>query len=275
MPKHRFYVDPEAWDGDALTLAGEEAHHCRDVMRCREGERLVLFNGRGSEADVEITGLVGQTIQLRTWAITQTERPPARLTLGQAVPKGKNMDLIIQKATELGASRIVPILSARTVVRLEGDERIRKQEKWQRVAIEACKQCGQNWVPEVAAPMTIETFLAEVGIDDEGELRLVASLSAESSPLKEILSDREERPRNATVLIGPEGDFTPAELAQVSNADCSPERDRRDLRAQCPRARVDVIRKAGSAAARFGHSRRPPCRRLRLPRCWRRPLSRT
>lgn len=218
MASHRFYIEPDAWDEQSLELAGEEAHHCRSVLRCQEGDRVVVFNGEGSEADVEILGFEGRTVRLKLWAITPTERPPARLVLGQAVPKGKNMDLIIQKATELGASRIVPVLSERTVVRLEGEERGKKQEKWQRIAIEACKQCGQNWVPEVAAPMTVEEFLTKAGTGSPGELQLVAALSAGSVSLKEILADEDATPTEATVLIGPEGDFTPAELAQLSNA---------------------------------------------------------
>lgn len=217
MAKHRFYIAPSEWSTESLALTGDEFHHCRDVMRCREGERVVVFNGVGAEADVEILSLGGGSAALKIWTVSESSRPTASLTLGQAVPKGKNMDLIVQKATELGASVIVPLLSERTVVRLDPGEAEKKREKWRRVAIEACKQCGQNWLPEVRTPVSVESFLGKAGPHaGPGELRLVAALTEEARSLRELLADRDpEAPHldSATVLIGPEGDFTPAEMA--------------------------------------------------------------
>lgn len=220
--KPRFFIAPGDWNPAALRLSGDEFHHCRDVMRCRPGDRVVVFNGAGVEADVEILALDGSSASLKVLTQSDTPRPPARLTLGQAVPKGKNMDLIVQKATELGASMIVPLLSERTVVRLDPDEAAKKQEKWQRVAIEACKQCGQNWLPEVALPVSVETFVAKSGRPRTGDLRLIAALSAEARSLHVILADRESRPASATILIGPEGDFTPAEVSLAIGAGFEP-----------------------------------------------------
>ena len=216
MAKHRFYIAPADWNAESLELSGDEFHHCKDVMRCREGERVVVFNGQGTEADLEIVSMEGGSASLKIWTTSQTSRPGAALTLGQAVPKGKNMDLIVQKATELGASTIVPLLSERTVVKLDADEAAKKREKWQRVAIEACKQCGQNWLPEVALPVSVESFLGKTGPHARpGELRLVAALTEDARSLREMLADREDEAslEAATVLIGPEGDFTPAEMA--------------------------------------------------------------
>lgn len=219
MPKHRFYIAPEVWNLDSPRLEGDEFHHCRDVMRCREGDRVVIFNGTGTEADVEILSMDRSGAGLKVWTVSETPRPAASLTLGQAVPKGKNMDLIVQKATELGASTIVPLLSDRTVVKLDPGEAQKKREKWQRVAIEACKQCGQNWLPEVVLPLEVDAFLSKPG-RGAGELRLVAALTEGARSLREILSDFEgadspARPEAAVVLVGPEGDFTPAELSSA------------------------------------------------------------
>ncbi len=217
MPKHRFYIAPSDWNLESLALSGDEFHHCRDVMRCREGDRVVVFNGQGTEADVEIVSMDGGSASLKIWMVSETSRPGAALTLGQAVPKGKNMDLIVQKATELGASTIVPLLSERTVVKLDAEEAAKKREKWQRVAIEACKQCGQNWLPEVMAPVSVESFLGKAGPQGKpNELRLVAALTEDARSLREMLNDRDEsevKLESASVLIGPEGDFTPAEMA--------------------------------------------------------------
>jgi len=215
MAKHRFYIPAASWKLESLALEGEEAHHCLEVLRCRPGERIVAFNGIGAEAEAEITETGKDRVLLKPKLVGETRRPPVSLTLGQAVPKGKNMDLIIQKATELGASRIVPLLSERTVVSLEGEDLERKRQKWQRVAIEACKQCGQNWVPEVATPVKAESFARQC----RDPLRLIAAITPDARHLKQILASRaqegESIPEAAALMIGPEGDFTPAELSQA------------------------------------------------------------
>ena len=99
---HRFYIAPESWHPDALGLMGSEAHHARDVLRMKRGEKLVLFNGCGREITAEIIDLGGSEIRLRK--LHEAETPPlrCRIVLGQAVPKGKNMELIVQKAVEIG-----------------------------------------------------------------------------------------------------------------------------------------------------------------------------
>lgn len=213
MAKHRFYLPADRWNPERLVLEGEEAHHCAEVMRCREGERIVVFNGAGAEAEAEIASASKGRVELRTKLLSSTPRPSVSLTLAQAVPKGKNMDLIVQKATELGATRIVPLLSERTVVQVESREMERKREKWRRVAVEACKQCGQNWIPEIDAPTRVEPFVRQA----RDPLRLVAAIGPESRPLKAILAARSEEgeppPAAAALMIGPEGDFTPAELS--------------------------------------------------------------
>lgn len=130
------------------------------------------------------------------------------------------MDLIVQKATELGASRIIPLLSDRTVVRLEGKELEKKRAKWQRVALEACKQCGQNWLPEVMAPLSVNEFLRRSSKAEADSIRLVAAIDDRARSLKELLADAgaDAPPSRASIMIGPEGDFTPAELNDAFNA---------------------------------------------------------
>lgn len=218
MAKHRFFLPQSDWNIENLALSGEEAHHCTEVMRCRAGDRIIVFDGAGTEAEAEILSTGKGTVSLAAKLVSQSARPPACLTLGQAIPKGKNMDLIIQKATELGASRIVPLLSERTVVQLDGDDLAKKQDKWQRVAIEACKQCGQNWVPEVAEPVSVEQFVKKT----TDRFRLIAAISPSARTLKEILADWQDdhgsRPDAATLLVGPEGDFTPAEVSLALGA---------------------------------------------------------
>src|ERR1700720_3432111 len=113
---HRFYISPENWNPDVLSLSGAEAHHARDVLRLKGGDRAVLFNGRGREITAEIVDLSHSEIRLRKLHETETAPLRFRITLGQAIPKGKNMDLIVQKAVEIGAVEIAPPDSERTIV---------------------------------------------------------------------------------------------------------------------------------------------------------------
>ena len=226
---HRFYLSPEHWDPSALTLRGTEAHHARDVLRMRRGERAVLFNGRGREVTAEVVDLARDEIRLRK--LHETETPPlrCRITLGQAIPKGKNMDLIVQKAVEIGAAEIAPLISERTIVDLGTKEAEQKQVKWQQIAIEAAKQCGQNWLPQMHAPRKLKDFFASAettASPARTELRLIGSLQPDAIHLKKILADyadqHRERPKNVLMLVGPEGDFTPAELALAKTHGCLP-----------------------------------------------------
>ena len=220
---HRFYISPENWDPDAPALTGSEAHHARDALRMKPAEKLVLFNGRGREITAEIVDLSGDAIQLRKLHEAETPALRCRIILGQAIPKGKNMDLIVQKAVEIGAAEIAPIISDRTVVQVDPESAEQKHAKWQRIAIEAAKQCGQNWLPQVHGPRRLSDFFAGSATFD---LRLIGSLQPDAQHLKEILADysSEHRhlPESVLMLIGPEGDFTPAELALARRHGCRP-----------------------------------------------------
>ncbi|PYK11359.1 MAG: 16S rRNA (uracil(1498)-N(3))-methyltransferase [Verrucomicrobia bacterium] len=213
---HRFFIAPENWNSCALTLAGAEAHHARDVLRMRVGERVVLFNGRGHEITAEIVDVGVDEIALRK--LHEAETPPlqCRIVLGQAIPKGKSMDLIVQKAVEIGASEIAPIISDRTIVQVDSESAKQKQSKWQQIAIEAAKQCGQNWLPYVHAPRKLSDFVT-VGTEESFDLQLIGSLQPGAQHLKKVLAnysrEHQHRPRSVLMLVGPEGDFTPAELA--------------------------------------------------------------
>ncbi|MFM8831367.1 MAG: RsmE family RNA methyltransferase, partial [Spartobacteria bacterium] len=134
-------------------------------------------------------------------------------------PKGKNMDLIVQKAVELGAARIIPLLSDRTIVQIDADEAGKKREKWSAIALEACKQCGQNHLPEVADPVRPKAFAERL---DKGDLHLIASLQPDARPIKTVLAEYGKVPKRLTIFVGPEGDFTPAEIALAKSHGCQP-----------------------------------------------------
>ncbi|MFM8363593.1 MAG: 16S rRNA (uracil(1498)-N(3))-methyltransferase [Verrucomicrobiota bacterium] len=218
---HRFHLAAESWD--SATLDEPESHHCLNVLRLDEGDRVTVFDGRGREAQAVLGAKQGARATLLLSQVSKTPPPPSAITLAQAVPKGKNMDLIVQKAVELGAARVVPLLSDRTIVQLDADDIARKREKWQAVALEACKQCGQNHLPEIAAPVSPRDFLERI---ERNQLLLIASLQPGARRLKDVLADFSKTagmpPAAVTVLVGPEGDFTPAEIALAKSHGCQP-----------------------------------------------------
>src|SRR5207248_6268260 len=185
---HRFYVLPENWNRGALALTRSEAHHARDVLRVRRGEKIVLFNGQGREITAEIVEFSGEEIRLRR--LHEAETPPVRcrIVLAQAIPKGKNMELIVQKAVEIGAAEIAPIISDRTVVQVDSESSAQKQSKCQQIAIEAAKQLGQNWLPRVHPPRKLDEFFSGV-VEGAFDLRLIGSLQPDAQNFKKILAD--------------------------------------------------------------------------------------
>src|SRR6266849_1660922 len=118
---HRFYISPENWNPDALSLRDAEAHHARDVLRMKRGDRAVLFNGRGREITAEIVDLTGDELRLRKLHETEMSPLRCRITLGQAIPKGKNLDLFVQKAVEIGVAEIEGLLFTRRQFRSSFD----------------------------------------------------------------------------------------------------------------------------------------------------------
>jgi 16S rRNA (uracil1498-N3)-methyltransferase len=222
---HRFYIAPETWNSVAPMLSGSEAHHAREVLRMKAGEKLVLFNGQGREITAEIVDLSGAEIRLRKLHEAETQPLQCRIVLGQAIPKGKNMELIVQKAVEIGAAEIAPIISDRTIVQVDSESAMQKQSKWRQIAIEAAKQSGQNWLPRVRTPRKL-TELFSMASEESFDLRLIGSLQPDAGRLKKILADysreHELRPRSVLMLIGPEGDFTPAELSLARRHGCQP-----------------------------------------------------
>jgi 16S rRNA (uracil1498-N3)-methyltransferase len=215
---HRFFLPTTEWNSSCPALDVEESHHALDVLRLGAGDRIVVFDGEGSEGTAQVVAAEGKRLQLRI--IQKSKTPPlaCEITLAQAVPKGKNMEFIIQKAVELGAARIAPLLSDRTIVLLDGQEAEKKRAKWHEIAVEACKQCGQNRIPQILLPRSPKAFF-ESG--ERSELMLIASLQPDARRIKDTLAEHKS-PKSVTVLVGPEGDFTPAELALAKSHGCQP-----------------------------------------------------
>ena len=220
---HRFYLPPDDCKTGPLTLTGREAHHALRVLRVRRGEHVTVLDGEGGEFLCEVRDYDRDKVQLALVEKKPVFPRPARVTLLQAVPKGKIIESIIQKATELGAACVVPLLTERVISDLGEKSAERKAEKWQLVAVEAIKQCGATWLPKVESPVTLEQFLAR---GEKFELPLIASLQPGGRHAREIFETFKQshgrKPESVCVWVGPEGDFTPAEAAAVQAAGALP-----------------------------------------------------
>ena len=220
---HRFYLPPEQTKTDAITLRGREAHHALHVLRIRDGEPAVILDGAGQQLHCDVTAHHRDSISLTVRERITVPPPLCAITLLQAIPKGKIIESIIQKATELGVARVVPILSERVVTQLDSESAEAKAEKWQQIAVEAIKQCGSGWLPKVEVPVTPQEFLAR---RESFELSLVGSLESGSRHprawFEEFFTRLHRSPKSIAVWVGPEGDFSTDEYAAIQEAGAFP-----------------------------------------------------
>lgn len=220
---HRFHLPPARCQEPTLTLDGAEAHHALQVLRVTVGEPVVVLDGAGRELRCAVTAIQRRVLALEILAVRRHDPLPCRLVLCQAVTKTRSMEWIVQKATELGAARVLPILAERSVPQFEGDQGGRKTQKWREIAIESIKQCGSPWLPQIDEPVRLARGLAASGAS---ELTLLGSLQPGARHPRSILelfrSGQSHNPREVAVWIGPEGDFTPAELEAIQTAGGKP-----------------------------------------------------
>lgn len=220
---HRFYLPPDQCHGPSVRLSGREAHHGRHVLRLGPAAHLTVLDGSGSRLLCEVSELARDAMELVVRRREFIAPVPYRLTLAQGLPKGKVMDGIVQKATELGAFRLVPLLSERVVAQPREEKRQDKVEHWRAVAIEAIKQCGSAWLPRIDAPVTPEAWLARAETFD---LSLLASLEPDGRHPREVVeafeTQHRRRPQSICLWVGPEGDFTAGEIAAAKGAGAFP-----------------------------------------------------
>lgn len=220
---HRFYLPAQESHGTILTLLEREAHHAAQVLRVRTGDEVVVLDGAGHELICDVGSVSKKNVALSVREKKFTPPLPYQITLLQAIPKGKIMESIIQKATELGVARIVPLLSERVVTHLDKESSADKREKWQLTTIEAIKQCGQAWLPRVDAPITPKDFVSHA---EQFDLPLVASLQNDSRHPREyfekFFAEHKRKPQSICIWVGPEGDFSPTEMTALKSAGMLP-----------------------------------------------------
>jgi 16S rRNA (uracil1498-N3)-methyltransferase len=206
----RLFVNRDL-DGFSLTLDEDEAHYLGTVLRLGRDDELIAFNGRGQERHASITSMQrrGAALELKSEQPPLPESP-LDLTLVQALPKSDAMDLVVQKATELGVRRLVPVYTEFSVVRLDAERGERRSLHWRRIAQSACEQCGRHQPLRIEAAVPLAAGLEGLTPDSA---KLVLDPSAERS-LKHI-----EAPRQGLVVaVGPEGGFGAADLRRLDTA---------------------------------------------------------
>jgi 16S rRNA (uracil1498-N3)-methyltransferase len=211
----RVFIDGPLTPGAIVELARDTASHLAKVLRARSGDELILFNGDGRECTGAIEAVQGSRVSASIGAARSIDREsPFMLTLVQCVPRGDRMDFIVQKATELGVGRIVPVLSQRSVVRLDEQQAASKRAHWRAVAVSACEQCGRNRLPSIEAPQSLLNYLGAMTPGDApGFLRLVLEPERSARPQQaQSIADTTEPVSGAHIAIGPEGGFAPEEL---------------------------------------------------------------
>jgi 16S rRNA (uracil1498-N3)-methyltransferase len=223
MQLHRFYLPPENCREEILRLEGREAHHALRVLRLKRGDEALVLDGAGHEFSCKVEDAARDRLSLQVAKQKAVPPLPCSTTLFVGIPKGKIIENIIQKSVELGVRTIAPLLTERVVTRLDKKDAEHKREQWQQVAIEAIKQSGAAYLPEIAMPGTIESFLAQ---KEKPDLQLVGSLQKERRHPRDIFREYEKMngrsPRSAAAWIGPEGDFTPDELEAIQNSGAQP-----------------------------------------------------
>lgn len=226
----RFFLPPEATREDRLVLSDREAHHALNVVRLRPGESVAVLNGAGERLWCHVAELGRREVILQVTRRESLPVPAWDVTLIQAIPKGKAFDTILQKATELGAARIIPLISHRVVSQIDPDRAESKVAHWRAIAIESIKQCGSPRLPAIDDPIALPTLLSRLAASAPAGLQLVASLRPDARPPREVidpvvqptLGTPAHTPREAQIWVGPEGDFTDEELDAIQGSGAIP-----------------------------------------------------
>lgn len=208
----RFFLQAGQLQDGQVAISGDEAHHISRVLRLQVGDTITCVDVDEAAYTVTITEL-GATVRGNiSAALEVTQESPLHLTLFQGLAKGDKMDLVIQKAVELGVQTIVPYTSRYTIVKLDPKQAKTRQERWARIALEAAKQCGRTRIPEVVELRSFKDVVAAVQSRKAQDETIVLAYEGEK---RLSIRDLPGPPQAASVLVGPEGGFAPEEVADL------------------------------------------------------------
>ncbi len=207
----RFFVLPEQIHNDVIEITGSDVKHIKDVLRYTKGTGITVCASNASyECIIEevLPAKVNAVILNKTLSVTE---PYVKTYLYQGLPKGDKMDLIIQKNIELGIEKIIPVIMERTIVRLDEKDKQKKNERWNRIAMEAAKQCGRQSIPEVLLPISFNDMIAST----YGKIKIMPYENENDRTLKSLLQSVDKTDLSIDILIGPEGGIS---LNEVNSA---------------------------------------------------------
>ncbi|MBI5892717.1 MAG: 16S rRNA (uracil(1498)-N(3))-methyltransferase [Deltaproteobacteria bacterium] len=219
----RFFVEDIDTDAGNIIITGDEFYHLKKVLRLNAGDEIIIFDGKGNDfiAKLETLGSKEAEACVQKKLEASSNEPKFKIVLAQGIAKGEKMDFIIQKAAELGVSSIMPFTASRTVPRFKEDAVLKKIERWQKIAIEAAKQCGRSIVPKIES---IKDF-KEILIGWEGYLKIILWEDAVCMKLKNKIQELKNlNMRGIIVIVGPEGGFSPEEVQEAEKMGFIPSR---------------------------------------------------
>ena len=215
----RCYAGADAWTGGRVELDEAESKHLVGVMRAREGTRIELLDGAGRVAEAEVAVVDRRRAVARILAERVASPWTPRRILGVALVREQKMDWLIQKAVELGVHAIWPMTTARSVVKLRGPDAAKKTARWRAIALGACKQSGNPWLPEIAEPRGLAEAVAALG----GVGGCFGALQEGATPMADYFARLRQEGRDSVgMLVGPEGDFGPGEVELLLGAGMQP-----------------------------------------------------
>ena len=211
----RFFVTKEMIQDGVATIEGNNAFHIARSLRMAVGDEIYISDGEGKEYLAKLTKIRDEECTADILEERASSEPDMSITLYMAYPKGDKLETVIQKAVELGATRIVPFESSRCIKRPKADKVAKQGERLSKIAEEAAKQCGRAIVPEVALPLSYSAMLKDVA---SSELKLICYEKESDLSIKALLSDK--KPASIAIIVGCEGGFSPEEVEEAISAGC-------------------------------------------------------
>jgi 16S rRNA (uracil1498-N3)-methyltransferase len=203
----RFYAD-SIDGGTAVITDTEQLHHLKDVLRLKPGAEIAVLDGRGKEYSGTLTALDKKRALVKIDTEKSASGRKYLLTIACAIPRGSRMDDMIDHLTQLGVARVIPMFTERVVVKLDDSRSGGRVERWKKIARNAARQCRRCDVPAIDPVTPVEKVVTQ---SKDYDLKMIPTLEGDRKHIKDVLAA--SRPQNILVLIGPEGDFTPAEVA--------------------------------------------------------------
>ena len=218
MTRRRFYAPPDEIRGSIIALSGDETHHLTHVLRMTPPDQAFVFDGCGCEYRCSFSGVKDNRAQLEVVELlSDVVESPVEITLAQALAKSEKFDLVIQKATELGVGRVVPLVTRYADVRLDDQQTARRIERWRRISLEAVKQCGRRKLVEITAPRTLLEFLGVGGLASWTHQTLLLFSERGGVAITDALAGM-SNPHAVVAMVGPEGGWSDDELALLNEA---------------------------------------------------------